>query len=121
MVPVERTGLLLCRSPELARDHALAATAYLLHNRHSPSRTGLIVEVSIEPSRLIDRADLEPWQEVDGHEWVQGAISPDEVRSLDTFDASEDLANPHRVADLASVFDDQSPDWRRASLGEMEA
>ena len=91
-------GLLMFEEPELARPHAVAAAALLAHNgREDP--TGLIVTARVR------RAVAKPEPSVPGAYWVRGRVKPKWITALSVFDASEELADPEFVADMASRFD----------------
>ena len=115
MTAAERAGLLLCETQELARPHALRATAVVLaSNSDLRDPRGLIVEVKLDPSRVT--AVLE----APGHWMVSPGVRPSEVADLHFFDDA-DLADEDFVDALAGSFDQKSEAWRRAATGEMEA
>jgi hypothetical protein len=113
MMAAERAGLLLCETQELARDHALRATARMLADG-SEDRRGLIVEVKIDPSRVTSVPDAP------GHWMVSPGVRPNEVAHLHFFDDAG-LADEDFVDALADSFDRKSEAWRRAATGEMGA
>lgn len=113
MTAAERDGLLLCDSPEMAKEHALCATARLLLDG-AGDRQGLLVEVDMPVRRLREHP------EHPGYWLVRPGVKPDEVAELHYFDAGDELDDPESLIELASVFDTTSQDWRRAATGEME-
>lgn len=115
MTAAERAGLLLCETQELARPHALRATAVVLaSNPDVKDRRGLIVEVKLDPSRVT------AVPEAPGHWMVSPGVRPSEVADLHFFDDAG-LADEDFVDALAGSFDRKSEAWRRAATGEMEA